>query len=108
MAAVREMTTAEAIAGREAENAPCGAVSSPAELNDDPHDRARGMLDDLVHPLAGRMRQPRPAARFAKTPAKTGATAPGLGQDTDAILAEFGLASRMAELRGKPGSSPDR
>jgi crotonobetainyl-CoA:carnitine CoA-transferase CaiB-like acyl-CoA transferase len=99
MAAVREMTTAEAIAGMEAENAPCGAVLSPAELNDDPHVRALGMLEDLRHPLAGRMRQPRPAARFAKTPVKAGAAAPGLGQDTDAILAELGLASRIAELR---------
>jgi crotonobetainyl-CoA:carnitine CoA-transferase CaiB-like acyl-CoA transferase len=99
MAAVREMTTAEAIAGMEAEKAPCGAVLSPAELGDDPHVRALGMLEDLEHPLAGRMRQPRPAARFAKTPAKTGAAAPGLGQDTDAILAELGLASRIAGLR---------
>jgi len=73
---------------------------SPAELNDDPHVRALGMLEDLVHPLAGRMRQPRPAARFAKTPVKAGAAAPGPGQDTDAILAELGLASRIAELRG--------
>ena len=61
--------------------------------------RALGILEDSVHPLAGQMRQPRPAARFAKTPSKTGAPAPGLGQDTDAILAELGLAGRIAELR---------
>jgi crotonobetainyl-CoA:carnitine CoA-transferase CaiB-like acyl-CoA transferase len=97
--AVGQLTTAEAIAAMEAEQAPCGAVLSPAQLSDDPHVRALGMLEDSVHPLAGRMRQPRPAARFAKTPSTSGAPAPGLGQHTDEILAEIGLAPRVAELR---------
>jgi crotonobetainyl-CoA:carnitine CoA-transferase CaiB-like acyl-CoA transferase len=97
--AVGQMTTAEAIAGMEAEQAPCGAVLSPAELSSDPHVRAIGMLEDSVHPTAGRMRQPRPAARFQKTPSATGAAAPGLGEDTDTILEELGLANRIAELR---------
>lgn len=99
VAAVGNMTTAEAVGAMEAEHAPCGAVLSPAQLHEDRHVRARGLLEDLEHPLAGRMRQPRPAARFAKTPARSGGPAPGLGQDTDAILAELGLASRIAELR---------
>lgn len=99
VAAVGEMTTAEAIAGMEAERAPCGAVLSPAQLSDDPHVRAIGILEDVEHPMAGRMRQPRPAARFAKTRTQSGAPAPGLGQDTDAILAELGLADRITELR---------
>jgi len=97
--AVSRMTTAEAIAAMEAEKAPCGVVLSPAELPEDPHVRALGMLEDSVHPIAGRMRQPRPAARFEKTPATSGAPAPGLGQDTDDILAEIGLGDRIAELR---------
>jgi crotonobetainyl-CoA:carnitine CoA-transferase CaiB-like acyl-CoA transferase len=99
LAAVGELTTAEAIAGMEAEKAPCGAVLSPAELSDDPHVRALGMLEDSLHPMAGRMRQPRPAARFERTPSSTGAPAPGLGQHTDEILAELGLADRSAALR---------
>ncbi len=97
--AVRTMTTAEAIAGMEAEKAPCGAVLSPAQLSSDPHVRALGMLEDSVHPIAGRIRQPRPAARFEATPSATGAHAPGLGEHTDAILAEIGLGARAAEFR---------
>lgn len=97
--AVSQMTTAEAIAGMEAEKAPCGAVLSPAELPEDPHVKALGILEDSVHPLAGRMRQPRPAARFEATPSTSGAPAPGLGEHTDAILGELGLSDRIAELR---------
>jgi len=98
-AAVAKMTTAEAIRGMEAEKAPCGAVIGPAQLHEDPQVEALGMLEDSVHPRAGRLRQPRPAARFAATPAKTGAPAPTLGQHTDEILAELGLAERAAALR---------
>ncbi len=96
---VRSMSTAEAIAGMEAERAPCGAVLSPAELHEDPHIRATGVLEESRHPLAGRMRQPRPAARFQNTPAVTGGPAPGLGEHTDEILREIGLQARIADLR---------
>jgi crotonobetainyl-CoA:carnitine CoA-transferase CaiB-like acyl-CoA transferase len=98
-AAVGNMTTAEAIRGMEAERAPCGAVLGPAELHRDPQVAALGMLEDSIHPAAGRLRQPRPAARFAATPARTGGPAPTLGQHTDEILAELGLSERRAELR---------
>jgi len=99
-AAVGQMTTAEAIRGMEAERAPCGAVVGPAELHLDPQVRALGMLEDFVHPAAGRVRQPRPPARFGATPAEAGAPAPTVGQHTDEILAELGMRDRIAALRG--------
>jgi crotonobetainyl-CoA:carnitine CoA-transferase CaiB-like acyl-CoA transferase len=98
-AAVSSMTTAEAIRGMEAEQAPCGAVVGPPQLHRDPQVVALGMLEESTHPAAGPMRQPRPAARFAATPAKTGAPAPTIGQHTDEILAEIGLRDRIAALR---------
>ncbi len=99
LAKVETLTTEEALAGMEREKAPCGAVIGPDELHLDPQVRARGLLEDSVHPVVGRLRQPRPAPRFARTPATTGAPAPTLGQHTDEILAELGLAARTAELR---------
>jgi crotonobetainyl-CoA:carnitine CoA-transferase CaiB-like acyl-CoA transferase len=98
-AAVGNMTTADAIRGMEAERAPCGVVLGPRELHLDPQVVALGLLEDSVHPAAGRLRQPRPAARFAATPAQTGAPAPTIGQHTDEILAELGMADRIAALR---------
>ncbi|MDG2307883.1 MAG: CoA transferase [Candidatus Binatia bacterium] len=97
--AVSNLTTEEAIRGMEAEKAPCGAVLSPEQLPNDPQVRALGMLEDSTHPIAGRMRQPRPAARFTKTPSETGGPAPGLGEHTDAILTELGMGDRTRELR---------
>jgi len=57
------------------------------------------MLEDSIHSAAGRLRQPRPAARFAATPAKMGAPAPTIGQHTDEILAELGMREQIAALR---------
>jgi crotonobetainyl-CoA:carnitine CoA-transferase CaiB-like acyl-CoA transferase len=98
-AAVGAMTTAEAIRGMEAEGAPCGAVLGPAQLHLDPQVAALGVLEDSTHPAAGRVRQPRPPARFAATPARTGAPAPTIGQHTDEILAEFGMREQITALR---------
>jgi len=96
---VATLTSAEALAGMEREGAPCGEVLGPERLHEDPQVRARGVLEESVHPVAGPMRQPRPAPRFAATPARTGGPAPTLGQHTDEILAELGLGARVAELR---------
>jgi len=96
---VATLGTDEAIAGMEAEKAPCGAVVWPAQLHEDPQVRFRGLLEESEHPAAGRLRQPRPAARFAATPARTGHPAPTLGQHTDEILDELGLGQRCAALR---------
>jgi crotonobetainyl-CoA:carnitine CoA-transferase CaiB-like acyl-CoA transferase len=93
------MTTAEGMARMEAERVPCGVVLSPAELVDDPHARAVGLFVEDIHPVAGRIRQPRPAARFTGTPAAPGAPAPTVGADTDDVLRELGLGDRIAELR---------
>lgn len=95
------MTTAEAIGRLEALHVPCGVVTAPADLADDPHVRAIGLLEESQHPLAGRLRQPRHPARFGSTPARLGGPAPTLGQHTDEILAELGRSAQVDDLRAR-------
>ncbi|MBW2667066.1 MAG: CoA transferase [Deltaproteobacteria bacterium] len=98
-AAAENFTTAEAMRRLEAEKAPCGAVLATHELADDPQVKATGLLVDSEHPVAGRLRQPRPAAHFERTPAHLGGPAPTLGQQTDEILEELGRGDEISKLR---------
>ncbi len=97
--AARKMTTVDAIARLEANGVPCGVVLSSSTLADDPHVQAVGLLEDSVHPLAGRIRQPRHPVRFDGTPARLGAPAPALGEHSEAILAEIGMTDQVGQLR---------
>jgi len=99
VAAVASLTTEQAVRRLEAEKAPCGAVLGPESLHEDPQVEFLGMLEESDHPAAGHLRQPRPAARFGRTPSATGGAAPTLGRDTDEILGELGLAEEVASLR---------
>jgi len=86
--------------------------SAPALTRDamieHPQIRASELLVELRHPEAGRLRQPRPPARFEGTPPAPPRGAPGLGAHTDEVLGELGYeAGRIAALRGAGVIGPD-
>jgi crotonobetainyl-CoA:carnitine CoA-transferase CaiB-like acyl-CoA transferase len=92
----------EALARLEAEDVPCGPVLAPHEVHEDPQVRATGALVESEHPVLGRMRQPRPAARFEVTPSEIRRPAPRLGEHTEEVLGEIGLSpTALGDLRGK-------
>ena len=74
--------------------------SPPAELADDPHAVAIGLFEESDHPAVGRVRRPAApdAVRRPRRP-PSAAPLPALGQHTDEILAELGLADRIEALR---------
>jgi crotonobetainyl-CoA:carnitine CoA-transferase CaiB-like acyl-CoA transferase len=85
-------TSTEWLARLDAEQVPCAPILRREDLFTDPQIAANHLIVESEHPSVGRMRQPRPAARFEKTPAELRSPAPLLGEHTEAVLAELGLS----------------
>jgi crotonobetainyl-CoA:carnitine CoA-transferase CaiB-like acyl-CoA transferase len=93
-------TSAEWLTRFEANQVPCAPVLSREEVLVDPQVVANELIVESIHPHAGAMRQPRPAARFDATPSELRIPAPILGEHTDEILRELGITSEaVTELR---------
>lgn len=96
----RHRTSAEWLALLEAEDVPCAPVLRRTDLLTHPQIEANELIVETEHPRAGRVRQPRPAARFDGTPTGLRLPAPSLGEHTDQILGEIGLdPGEIAALR---------
>jgi crotonobetainyl-CoA:carnitine CoA-transferase CaiB-like acyl-CoA transferase len=103
----REITSAELekwraneILPRLLENdVPSAPVLSRFELLQDEQVRENRILEVIESKAHGKVRMPRPAARFDRTPAEIRTMAPQLGADNDAILSELGYgANDIARL----------
>jgi crotonobetainyl-CoA:carnitine CoA-transferase CaiB-like acyl-CoA transferase len=93
---------AEWLAELEAAKVPCGPINDLAEVFADPHVQERAMTVELPHPLAGTVRLVASPIKLAATPVRYRRAPPLLGNDTDDVLAEFGLdAAEIATLRGR-------
>ncbi len=86
----------------EAAGVPAGPIYSVPEALDDPHARARGMVQPLTHPQAGRVNGLGNPVKMSATPPVMARAAPAPGEDTDTILRELGLApGEIADLRAR-------
>jgi crotonobetainyl-CoA:carnitine CoA-transferase CaiB-like acyl-CoA transferase len=76
-----------------ANDVPSAPVVSRFELLHDDQVRENHILEEFESGESGKVRMPRPAARFDRTPAKVRALAPLLGADNATILAELGYGA---------------
>jgi crotonobetainyl-CoA:carnitine CoA-transferase CaiB-like acyl-CoA transferase len=76
-----------------AEGVPCAPVLTRSEVIRHPQVLANDVIVEVDHPVAGRLRQTRAAARFSATPAGIRRGAPGLGEHTGEVLAELGYTA---------------
>jgi crotonobetainyl-CoA:carnitine CoA-transferase CaiB-like acyl-CoA transferase len=76
----------------EAEQVPCAPVLTRSQAIAHPQILASGILLQSEHPFAGTLRQARAAARFSETPTSLRRGAPRLGEHTEEVLREVGLA----------------
>ncbi|MEC7664415.1 MAG: CoA transferase, partial [Pseudomonadota bacterium] len=74
----------------DAEGVPCAPVLTREEVLEHPQIAANELLAEYEHPVAGRIRQPRPAARFDQTPSAIRRHAPSLGEHNAELLEELG------------------
>jgi crotonobetainyl-CoA:carnitine CoA-transferase CaiB-like acyl-CoA transferase len=101
---VLKLRTTEAwLARLEAEGVPCAPVLTRDEVIKHPQVLASNILMETDHPVVGRLRQTRPAARFAKTPPEYRRGAPLLGEHTGEILGELGLSGQDIDALHKRG-----
>jgi crotonobetainyl-CoA:carnitine CoA-transferase CaiB-like acyl-CoA transferase len=84
--------TQEWLARLAANDVPCAPVLRREDVLTDPQVVYNGLIETIDQPGLGLIRQARPAARFDGTPAAIRGPAPSIGQHTEAILAELGLA----------------
>jgi crotonobetainyl-CoA:carnitine CoA-transferase CaiB-like acyl-CoA transferase len=84
--------TAEWLARLEAAGLPAGPVNDMAAVYADPQVRAREMMVEIEHPIAGRVKNIGVPVKLSETPGAIRRPAPTLGQHTDEILGEIGLA----------------
>jgi crotonobetainyl-CoA:carnitine CoA-transferase CaiB-like acyl-CoA transferase len=94
---IKERPTAEWLQRLDANDVPSAPVLRRNEVIANEQVLARELIVELDHPDIGPVRQPKPAARFDRTPAQIQGPAPRIGEHTAAILAEIGLEAAEIE-----------
>jgi crotonobetainyl-CoA:carnitine CoA-transferase CaiB-like acyl-CoA transferase len=92
-------TTEELLVTLEAGDVPCAPVLTRTEMRNHPQVEANGIIIEVDHPEAGRLRQSKPPALFSGTPTEMRLAAPAYGAHTSDVLVETGFnKNKITEL----------
>jgi crotonobetainyl-CoA:carnitine CoA-transferase CaiB-like acyl-CoA transferase len=99
---IRKWPTRELTARMRAEDVPVGPVNSIEEMLVDPQVVHNEAWFEMDHPTAGKIRAPRPVARFSETPQEVRRMPPLHGEHTAEVLRELGFDDAgMAKLKAE-------
>ncbi len=87
---IGQHTTAEWLERLDAADVPCAPILRRDEIIDNEQVVARGIIAEFDQPMVGRVRQPKPAARFSVNEAVIGGPAPRVGEHSREVLRELG------------------
>lgn len=93
----------EILARMDANGVPCAPILKRTELLDDEQVKVNRVIETHDDPRLGKVRQPRPAAIFDRTPAEVRTLAPWLGEHNAAILGELGIPASDIQRLAKEG-----
>ena len=81
---------------------PAGRIYTAKDIAEDPHYRARGMIQSVATVDGLTVDVPGIVPKLSATPGAIRRRAPALGEDTDAVLREIGVSpEQVAALRAR-------
>jgi crotonobetainyl-CoA:carnitine CoA-transferase CaiB-like acyl-CoA transferase len=90
---IRTATTAEWLARLDEADVPCAPILRKHEIIGNEQVVARGLITEIEQPGVGRVRQPKPAARFDEAQSNAISPAPRIGENSRKVLADLGYGA---------------
>jgi crotonobetainyl-CoA:carnitine CoA-transferase CaiB-like acyl-CoA transferase len=101
---IRTLTKAEVVRRLREANVPVGPINALDEVFADPVVRHLGLIAEVDHPTAGRVRAPGIPVRLSGTPPSVRRHPPELGEHTDEVLRELGYAKEEIAMLRRDGA----